>query len=142
MASHIHRVSATAVLTKRPRRPGDRARLLAALLLLAGSAAFAQEPPRDAGLVVVVDGTRGALVRWVLPAAGLPEGGYRVSRSVDGGPEQAIATLKPGQTGVALNPVWKDPAEAILRSRARFANDAERAVLGDQDFHYAENLYV
>lgn len=127
MASPVPCAFAIAARDRRLRRLLPAA--LAACLLIVAAGAFSQESPKDAGVVVVVDESRGTMVRWVLPSAGLPAGGFRLDRRVDGGPAETIATVRPGQTGVVLSPVWKETAEAILKAGGRPEDRASAIVL-------------
>jgi large repetitive protein len=74
---------------------------LAVLIALsAASPARATSSARDA-LLVLVDPAKGVLIRWSMPPGPLPPGGFRLDRSLDGGPAVTLATLRAAQPEVA-----------------------------------------
>ncbi len=71
------------------------------LALCAAPPARATSGARDA-LLVLVDPAKGVLIRWAMPAGPLPSGGFRLDRSLDGGPAVTLATLRAAQPEVAV----------------------------------------
>jgi hypothetical protein len=76
--------------------------LLSLALALPALAAAPPAPKKGSDLVVVlVDDSGAAMVRWMLPEGPLPKNGFRLERSLDRGPRQVVATLKPGEVAPA-----------------------------------------
>src|SRR5258706_13421770 len=96
--------------------------LLAAAISGRARAAAVKDTAR---VTVLVDTDGTALVRWILPEGPLPAKGFRLERSIDGGPRQAIATLVPGAAADAL----ADPKTApVIRDYIALAADPRAAL--------------
>src|SRR6266550_6605677 len=54
----------------------------------------------EPNVIVVIDASRGALIRWPLPAGALPKGGFQVERSV-GGKKDLVGIVRPGTAAEA-----------------------------------------
>jgi len=79
--------------------------VLTALLAIAAHAA---EPT----VIVVVDADRGALVRWPLPPAALPKGGFQVERLI-GSKRDRIGVVHPGTAAEAAQQLSPDKAKLV-----------------------------
>jgi hypothetical protein len=97
--------------------------LLLFTVAAAALALTAQQRPAAPTVAVVIDAQRGALVRWSIPATGLPRGGFQVERSSGNGPRQVIAQVKPGSPAipVALAPEKRQFADQYIATSGRAA---------------------
>ena len=82
--------------------------IIAIVLSAAAIAAIAAEPT----VIVVVDADRGALLRWPLPAAALPKGGFQVERAV-GSKRELVGIARPGTAAEAAQQLSPDKAKLV-----------------------------